>query len=521
MEFRTKLIALCCAHLAVAGGCLAAFTEVGATALGGYNGNAISGSFADIDNDGDPDLLIQGSTRSGVITRVLFRNQRVETGTATFENITSTAGIVALDTVGWSAGWGDYDGDGDIDVFLGEANPSPARGDLFRNNGDRTFTNVSSTTINDPGFHQNVGWNDADMDGDLDLVIGMEGPEPHELYIQNADGSFTQAGQGVGFWIPYDDNQWGKAYGTAIGDYDGDGDWDIYMSTCRGGGDIPNFFFRNMLVEDGFLHYDEVADANGTQKYENSYGTEFLDFDDDGDLDLYVTGADEAETKMWRNDGGGAFTDVATLLGHPLLSYVGSDLNGSRAVDYDNDGDLDLFMHDHLATAQNAACALFRNDGDWTFTLVTTAEGLGRSNEGGYDSPWADVDLDGDMDFYLATGSSPERLFLNDASTNGNHWLHVRPRTTKNKNTRAIGAALYATIHKGTPQERTLRREANTNIGTFNQSDIPVHFGLGDAEVVDELRIVWPDGTADIVYNVDADQYLTVFQGAASAFMLY
>jgi len=107
------------------------FSEQGATVLGGYNGSAISGSFGDIDNDGDPDLLIQGTTSS----RKLFRNNTIGTGSATFTDITLSGGIIANDTTGWSAAWGDYDGDGNVDVFLGEANTGTGiAGDLFRNN---------------------------------------------------------------------------------------------------------------------------------------------------------------------------------------------------------------------------------------------------------------------------------------------------------------------------------------------------------------------------------------------------
>ena len=99
---------------------------------------------------------------------------------------------------------------------------------------------------------------------------------------------------------------------------------------------------------------------------------------------------------------------------------------------------------------------------------------------------------------------------MSNASTNGNHWLYVR-LDGPTDNTTGIGASLYATINEGTPQERTLRREANTNAGTFNQSDLPVHFGLGAATVIDELRIEWPDGTVQTLYDVATNQYLTVW----------
>ena len=262
------------------------------------------------------------------------------------------------------------------------------------------------------------------------------------------------------------------------------------------------------------------ATGNGTQSLQNSYGAEFVDMDNDGNLDLFVVGADQQPSRIFRNNGPAQnfkFTDVDTISGHVLLRDVngdpvpGGDFNGGKAVDYDNDGDLDLFFHDHLAAAgHNDARKLFRNDGNWDFVDVTTAEGIANTNQGAYDSVWGDIDNDGDQDLIAPTGSGFfERVFVSNASTNGNHWLYVRLAGPAG-NTTGIGASLYATLADGTPQELTLRREANTNAGTFNQSDLPVHFGLGAASTIDELLIQWPDGSKQVLVNVAADRYLTI-----------
>jgi hypothetical protein len=195
------------------------------------------------------------------------------------------------------------------------------------------------------------------------------------------------------------------------------------------------------------------------------------------------------------------------------LTDTAGDLNGGRALDYDNDGDLDLYFHNNAAGTK--ARKLYRNDGNWQFTDVTVAEGIDAGIEGGYDSTWGDLDRDGDQDLIVPNnigpvGSpTPERIYVSNASTNGNHWLYVE-LDGPSWNTTGIGASLYATLFEGTPNEVTLRREANTNAGTFNQSDLPVHFGLGEASIIDELLIQWPDGTAQRLYNVPVDQYLTV-----------
>jgi hypothetical protein len=486
------------------------FIEQGETIIGGINIDSRSVSLADIDNDGDLDLFYQ--TTAATTDNRLLKNELSESGTATFTNISDQIDPPDNFFNSWSAAWGDPDADGDVDVFVGQTNPGNETGDFFRNNGNGFFEEVSADLgLDDPGFHQNVAWSDVNNDGLLDLLIAMEGPtEKHEVYLQQPDGTFIAFGSEAGF----QQIEGVKAYGMAVGDADNDGDIDVYISTCRSDNRIRNNFYRNLLSEFGTFRFFDIADVNGTQNFENSYGTEFHDFDDDGDLDLFMTGADAQRSRLWRNDGIVQFTDVDEITSPvKVFENRGGDFNGSRAIDYDNDGDLDVYFHDHLAAnGQDSARTLYRNDGDWDFTDVTEQEGLLNTNEGGYDSAWGDFDLDGDLDLFTSNDAgSPERVFVSYASENGNHWLFIRLKAAP-PNPRAIGAQVYATIGAGTPDERTLRRDANSNAGTFNQSDTPVHFGLGPFDVVDELRIVWPGGHESIIRNLSADQHLEIEQ---------
>jgi enediyne biosynthesis protein E4 len=513
MSFRICFVVqrlLCCIALAPLSALAVSFSQQNAAIFGtAPNYDSRSASLGDYDNDGDLDLLFLGGTTS---PGRLWRNNFVGSGALTMTNVTSTLLPTGGNAIGsaWSSAWGDYDSDGRVDVFVGSTNASPNVGDVFRNTTTGFVNTSAATGLADPGFHQNVAWADIDQDRDLDLLIAMEGPtEKHEIYLQGAGGTFTPVGAAAGFQVAVGI----KAYGMAVGDTDGDGDLDVYISTCRVDNNIRNNFFRNNLAETGSLTFTDIADSNGTQNFRNTYNSEFHDFDNDGRLDLFVVGADGEASKIYRNAGSNNFVDVDTITGHALISNTGADLNGGRVIDYDNDGDLDLFFHDHLTEpgVSDSARKLYRNDGNWNFTDVTTSVGLNETNKGAYDSTWGDLDRDGDMDLVAPSDTNwNERIFVSDASTNGNRWLHVILNGPTG-NTTGIGAEVTAKIKVGTPlQEVTLRREANTNAGTFNQSDLPVHFGLGSATMIDELTIRWRDGRIQKLTNVATNQYLTV-----------
>src|SRR5262245_6940226 len=184
---------------------VATFTQEAAAWLNNAGFDSRSASLADIDKDGDLDLFFQGS---GSDQKLFLNNVIGPSPSHSFTNVSTTmlpspTGLSAS----WSAAWGDYDGDGRIDVFVGQSNTAAgAARDLLRNNG-AGFSNVSQTTnLNDPEFHQNVAWSDLDNDQDLDLIIGMEGilqpngtyTGKHQIYLQDSPAHFTPVGATVG-----------------------------------------------------------------------------------------------------------------------------------------------------------------------------------------------------------------------------------------------------------------------------------------------------------------------------------
>ena len=266
-----------------------------------------------------------------------------------------------------------------------------------------------------------------------------------------------------------------------------------------------------MLAQTGSLSFIDIADTNGTQFMTNSYGTEFHDFDDDGDLDLFMVGADRQPSKIFRNNGGNQFTDVDTAH-RPRRSCVRRRAI-SMAASPSTTTTTATSTCSFTTTARTASKAMpascIATMAIGTFTDVTVAEGMARHEPRGLRQrlgrhrprrrPRPDR---GHRQHLLRTRLSQRRLDQRQP-------LALRELAGPD-NTTGIGASVYATLDEGTPDERTLRREANTNAGTFNQSDLPVHFGLGSADHIDKLRIEWPDGTIQLLLDVSVNQYLTV-----------
>ena len=397
-------------------------------------------------------------------------------------------GFTALGGYGWGI-WGDYNNDGFPDIF--DLNG----GNVVRNNGGSgSFTWVSVPSL--PG-NDNRGAVWADLDGDafIDLYIGAyetSGYEPDSVLMNNQGTSFSHT------WTePTTDGTRFPGRGVTACDFDEDGDMDVYVSNYRL---EANYLWQN----NGSGGLTDVAQSYGVAgvydgwrwSYGHSIGSCWGDMNNDGHIDLFAGNfshpdAWQDRARFYENNGPSGswhFTQRWVLDGGAWQeSYASPSL-----ADYDNDGDLDLY-YSTVYGGDNAR--LWRNNGNWSFTDVTGAQGLGGMPPT-YQSAWGDYNNDGFLD--LVSGG---RLYQNQP--NGNHWLKVRLEgngTTVNRS--AIGAQARINLGGGT----ILVRQVEAGTGEGNQNDLVLHFGLGSRTAPVTLDIRWPDGTTKVVSNVAVDQ---------------
>ncbi|MBI5193306.1 MAG: VCBS repeat-containing protein [Nitrospirae bacterium] len=425
---------------------LTTFTDV--TEVAGLKGvNTQRVSWGDYNNDGYDDLLFNGY--------MLYKNN----GDGTFKNVTQEAGIAYV--TGANGGvWGDFDNDGNLDFYT-FASGKDSTDRFWRNNGDGTFTDITKNAAQtpDPFPSEAAAWGDYDKDGFIDIyVANYEKPlfttieramgTPDRLYHNNGDNTFEEVSTAAGIAPP--ENMCGR--GVSWGDYDNDGDPDIYVSNYRLD---SNFLWRNntspihlpsplpspLRGEGIFSNVAEEAGAEGYEQegmYGHSIGADWGDYNNDGNLDLFVSNLAHP-----RYIG---FSDKSMLLenqGPP--DYRFKDRFGSSGIrfeettadpsfaDYDNDGMLDLFF---TSTYEGKKSFLYKGNGDGTFTDITWLAGVRVDN--GWGNAFADFDNDGDLDLITASGTgNGVRLFRNDG--NGNHYLQVKVVGSKS-NRSGIGA---------------------------------------------------------------------------------
>ena len=385
--------------------------------------------------------------------------------------------------------WGDFNNDGHVDHYGG-------LGTLTRNDGGTV--GFAHTLMPFPALSiiqsQANCWADHNGDGYIDLYIsGYEGSgyEPDVMVRNNSGTSFS-----INWTEPAGDRN--PTRGITACDFDRDGDIDIFASAYR----LEN---NHLWINNGSGIFSDGAAAHGVLGGAHTIGSAWGDLDNDGHIDLFIgnfSHPGQPESQFLRNRGPSGSYHFENMSAGAGLAWKESFASPALG-DYDNDGNLDFFLSN--APGYGNTSVLYRNLGNWTFTEVTSAEGLS-AVANTYQGAWADFDNDGDLDL-AASG----KIYQNQ--TTGNHWLKVRLEgngTTVNRS--AIGAQVRVDAG-GTIRSRQV--EAGTGEG--NQNSLILHFGLGNWTAPVDVEIFWPDGTTENIYNVGVDQLITQDTPAGTA----
>jgi hypothetical protein len=423
---------------------------------------------------------------------------------------------------------GDYDNNGYLDLYVTNFGPNV----LYRNRGDGAFDDVTQKAgVGDPRLSTSAAFADIDNDGDLDLYAANNvridlaefnkchhgvvqvycGPldypgESGVMYRNEGDGTFADVTQEAGM-----DSESGRQLGVVWGDYDDDGDVDLYVANDM----TANFLFRN----EGGGKFAEVGIEAGAAlspegKAEAGMGTDLGDYNRDGFLDLIVCNFQWESCRLLANGGKGFFEDRTVLAGLSQPTYVTLTF-GADFFDYDNDGYLDLFIAnghvepnieiiDGARPTYAQHNQLFRNQGGQAFAEVSEQAGLRRlPRMVGRGAATADYDNDGDVDVFVSNNNQRAALLRNDGG-NGNHWISIKT-IGRMSNRDGIGARI-ALSAGGLVQVEEVRSGSSY----LSQNDLRLHFGLGRHQWVDRLEVRWPSGIVQVLEKVAADQFLVL-----------
>ncbi len=448
----------------------------------GLNGASDNWAMAwgDYDNDGNVDLFVTNYAEDQ--PNQLYHNN----GNGTFTQV--SPGPIATDTgISLGATWGDYDNDGDLDLFI--ANNIGTKNWLYRNEGSGNFTKIENDPVsNYDGYSHGVSWVDYDNDGYLDLFVAdYFSTRFNHLYHNNGDGTFSD----VTTATPVLESS--SSISGIWGDYNNDGLPDLFVSNIN---NENNALFKNK----GNGDFEKISTGAIVNDGGNSVGASWGDYNNDGYLDLFVTNAGNNNNFLYRNNGDETFTKITT----GAIVNDGGHSHGSAWGDYDNDGDLDLFVSNDNSTYN----FLYSNNGDGTFTKLTN--GITEAISSSFGAAWADYDNDLDIDLFVANRDGQEnKLYANSRGRCQNKACLVLVGT--NSNYSAIGAKvrLKANIY-GQDIWQLREISAQTGGGIGGQNDMKMLIGLGDATTIDSLIIEWPSGYTQVVENASVNNCLTI-----------
>lgn len=435
----------------------------------------------DFDGNGYADVYVCNSAGSAEVN-FLYLND----GTGSYVKITGDPTVTFAQNSDCSA-WGDYDNDGDIDVFV--ATWSNQRNRLFSNDGDTSFTEITTGSIvNTQTYSDYAAWADFDRDGILDLFVGRGfNILKNQLFFGHGDGTFTEVtGQPVV-------TESARTHGCAWGDYDNDGWPDLFVANSD---NQANALYHN----NGDSTFTRIITGEIFTDGGFSIRSTWGDYDNDGFLDMFVSNGQGEDNFLYHNEGDGTFSKITT-------GDIVNDGGASQSplwADFNNDGWLDLLVTNGFFGLGDRTF-LYWNNGDGTFTKELT-DTIVTEPGWGLGCSYADIDRDGDLDVVMGKGLSSTEdnaIYLNNG--NSNHWLSVECEGQRS-NRSAIGARVHVLA---TVQGETLWQMRELSSPTsFGQNGLIAWFGLGDATMVDSLVVRWPSGVQTVLTNVAADQYL-------------
>ena len=484
---------------------------------------AIGQAWGDYDRDGWLDLFVTGN----LDPNVLYRNN----GDGSFTVSEFSQQLSPPDVPSGGATFADYNNDGWPDLYI--VNFGANR--LFQNEGGAGFTDVTLRAgVGDTGKGTSAAWGDYDSDGWLDLYVTNWSCFPEcdpvdfsaqadRLYHNNGDGSFTDVTLTLDYALTL-----GAGFAPAFLDYDDDGDQDIYVVNDKLQNEIGNVLWRNDGAGCGHWCWTNASDESGTNLLINGMGVDAADYDNDGDLDLYIT--DMVYTMYLLRNDGGDFRSRAHSAGVAInLGPDGGVGWGAVFFDFDNDGWQDLYVaateffqtFPELETSfmNPRADALFHNSGQSSFADVSARSGIDEALPT-LGVAYADYDRDGDLDLVTGNWNSGYRLYQNQGGRN--RWLSVdlrgddptlnpspkRQGGTSHVNRDAVGTRVYLSTPDGITQMQAVRIGAG--LGGNNQ--LALHFGLGVNASAD-LRIVWSNGVECQLDGVPANQRIRLQYG--------
>ena len=447
--------------------------------------NYSGAAWIDYNNDGLLDLF---ATRDQ-----LFKNL----GDGSFEKIVSDLGSNQLGNLGNGTTWGDVDNDGDLDCFIA-GNTSL----YYRNDGDDIFMPILDATLKPENDIR--GWSaafgDYNNDGFLDVVI----THPAGFISFPATPSFLLKGNGDGRFTRVDDFEFSTILAPYTVptwyDFDLDGDLDLFLASGPAGTAAPDYLYRNMLKETGIATLERIDDlAIGTDAQDGQVWN-FIDYDNDGDLDAFLTNYGGASDRFYINEDGeyNLVSNALTQTGNHLANSWG---------DFDNDGDLDV-----VVTSETGNTFFVNENGN--FTQTNTAFTKSGSTRGAVSG---DYDNDGDLDLYFTGIQGEAQGLFKNTTSNGNNFAKFKLTGTVS-NRSAIGATIkIKAMINGAPVWQ-IRQISGQN--SFNsQNSMIAHFGLADATTIDSVVVRFPSGQTTVLENQDVNTLHEITEEVTTGFL--